>query len=751
MPKLPELPEIKEFCHILAHKKMERSDASILGISNFSAFSMYVTMPERMDADKTSKGEAMLDALFRPKSVAVIGASSKALSIGNRVIKNLIDFGFKGSIYPINPKADEIRGIKAYKSILDVPEDQIDVVHMVIPAKFVPQAVDDCGAKNVRHIIINSGGFAEIGPEGEAIEKDFLARAKTYGIRVLGPNCQGIINSDPEVRAYANFTFTQPDPGYVSIVALSGGVAEVIHQEFAVMGIGTRIYASNGNACDVTIPEIIRYLGDDPGTRVIVTYVEGLRDPETFMEVAREVAAKKPILAMKAGRTAEGAKAAASHTGGLAKEDIATDLIFKKAGILSFRDEGELIQAAGAFAAQPIPRGNRVGIITNTGGPAVIATDVMVAAGLALPPLSEKTEALLKENLFAEASVNNPVDVLATGTAAHYRTCLDAMMDDDNYDCVYVNFVTPFFVDTDSIAREIAAVNQLQKKPMVCNLMTDRNQWTETVKILKEGGVPCFSLPGVAARALSAMVRYQKIQARPRGETVAFTDVDRHAVETILADARSAGRTILSAEAAYRVLDAYRIPVAPWQVADTAEAAASAAADMGFPVVVKADAESIVHKSDQGGVAVNLADADAVGNAVGDMQSRLAAPDLKFLVQKFIPGGTEVIFGAKAEPGLGHLIMFGMGGIYVEVLKDVVFNLTPLADTEAAEMLEEIKLAPLLKGVRGQAGADREKLKTILLRLSQLVTDHPAIQELDLNPVLAFADDAMAVDARISL
>ena len=310
----------------------------------------------------------MLDSLFRPKSVAVIGASSKELSIGNRVIKNLIDFGFKGKIYPINPKADEIRGLKAYKSILDCP-DGIDVVHMVIPAKFVPQAVEDCGKKGVKNIIINSGGFSEIGPEGEAIEKDFLARAKKYGIRMFGPNCQGIINTDPDIRAYCNFTFTNPDPGYISIVALSGGVAEVIHQAFSAMGVGTRIYASNGNACDVTIPEIIRYLGDDEGTRVIVTYVEGLRDPETFMEVAKEVAAKKPILAMKAGRTREGAKAAASHTGGLAKEDIATDLIFKKAGILGFRDEGELIQAAVAFATQPIPAGNRVGIITNTGGP----------------------------------------------------------------------------------------------------------------------------------------------------------------------------------------------------------------------------------------------------------------------------------------------------------------------------------------------------------------------------------------------
>ena len=241
----------------------------------------------------------MLESLFRPKSVAVIGASSKELSIGNRVIKNLIDFGFKGGIYPINPKADEIRGLKAYASIMECP-DNIDVVHMVIPAKFVPMAMDDCGKKGVKNVIINSGGFSETGPDGEAIEKDFLAKADQYGIRVLGPNCQGIINTDADIRAYCNFTFTMPDPGYISIVALSGGVAEVIHQAFSQMGVGTRIYASNGNACDVTIPEIMAYLGDDDGTRVIVTYVEGLRDSATFMEVATKVAAKKPILAMKA-------------------------------------------------------------------------------------------------------------------------------------------------------------------------------------------------------------------------------------------------------------------------------------------------------------------------------------------------------------------------------------------------------------------------------------------------------------------
>lgn len=693
----------------------------------------------------------MLDSLFNPKSVAVIGASTKELSIGNRVLKNLVDFGFKGAIYPVNPKADEVRGIKAYKSILDVPAEGIDVVHMVIPAKFVPQAFEDCGKKGVRNVIINSGGFSEIGPKGEAIEKAFLEVARKYGMRVLGPNCQGIINSDPQCRAYCNFTFTMPEPGFISIVALSGGVAEVIHQGFSAMGVGTRIYASNGNACDITIPEILRYLGNDEKTRVVVTYVEGLRDPQGFMQAVTEVAAKKPVLAMKAGRTKEGAKAAASHTGGLAKEDLATDLIFKKAGVLSFTDEGQLIRAAAAFATQPVPAGNRVGIITNTGGPAVIATDVLVAAGLEIPPLSEKTAAFLKEHLYPEASVHNPVDVLATGTAAHYRACLDAMMADDNFDAVLVNFVTPFFVDTDNIAREIVAVNQQGKKPIVCNLMTDTRQWTETVRILKEGQVPCFALPSDAARALTALVHYRRLRTREIGQVRRFDDVDRKAAEDVLAAAHGAGHTVLSAAEVYGILEAYHLPLPAWEVAVDAATAESAAAKIGYPVVVKADAERIGHKSDMGGVAINLADGAAVRRTVEEMTRRLGADDLRFFVQQYLPGGREVILGAKAEPGLGHLIMFGMGGIYVEVLKDVVFNLTPVTSTEAREMINAIQLAPLLAGVRGEKGVDRAALAELIQRLSQLVTDLPQIQELDLNPTLAFETGAYVVDARISL
>jgi acetyltransferase len=680
--------------------------------------------------------------------VAVIGASGKELHIGNRVIKNLLDFGYRGGIYPINPKADEIRGLKAYPSILDVP-GQVDVAHMVIPARLVPLAVEDCGKKGVKHIIINSGGFSEIGPEGAAIEKAFLEKAKAYGIRIFGPNCQGIINSDPAVRAYCNFTFTFPETGHISIVALSGGVAEVIHQGFSTMEVGTRIYASNGNACDISIPEIIRYLADDDGTRVIVTYVEGLKDPMGFLEAAREATRRKPVLAMKAGRTMEGAKAAASHTGGLARQDMATDLIFKKAGIVDFRDEGHLINAAAVFGSQPVPKGNRVGIITNTGGPAVIATDIFVDAGLTLPPLSEKSKTMLTGKLYPEATVSNPVDVLATGTADHYLACLEAMMADDSFDCILVNFVTPFFVDTESIATVIAQVNQRQIKPMVCNLMTDRRQWAATVAILKAGGVPCFALPSDAARALGALVRYRNILDRKPGRVRSFGDVDTDGARAIFA--KAGAQPMLAADQVYEILESYGIDVPEWRMADDIDGAVAAAEAIGYPVVLKADAGSVVHKSDMGGVAVNLPDADALKKAFTTMTERIGVPDLRFFIQQYVPGGREVILGAKAEPGVGHLIMFGLGGIFVEVFKDVVFNLTPITDSEAREMVDGIRASALLAGVRGEKPVDKTALIDLIQRLSRLVSDFPQIKELDLNPVMAFEKGAVAVDARIAL
>ncbi|HEY5765544.1 MAG TPA: CoA-binding protein, partial [Candidatus Deferrimicrobiaceae bacterium] len=436
----------------------------------------------------------MLDALFRPKAVAIIGASTKELSIGNVIIGNLQAYGYKGKIYPINPTAPEVRGIPAYKSLDEVP-GEIDVAHIIIPARIVPQAIEECGKKGVKAVIINSAGFSEMGEEGAKLQEAFLANARKYNVRVFGPNCQGIINTDPSLKAYCNFTFTYPEPGAVSVVALSGGVGALIMQALFDEGIGMRMYASNGNACDLSIPEILRYWADDPGCKAILLYTEGFSDPQEFLETAREVTAKKPVLAMKAGRTEQGAKAASSHTGSMAGVDIATELIFGKTGILSFQDEEEMVRAAKAFATQPVPAGNRVGIITNTGGPAVIATDVLVAAGLEVPTLSEASIARLKETQLPQAALENPIDVVATAGGDQFRAAMEVLQQEGGVDSIFINFVTAPFTDTHEVARQIVEAARGGKKPVVCNFMTDLTQerYRTTMQILKEGGIPFYA------------------------------------------------------------------------------------------------------------------------------------------------------------------------------------------------------------------------------------------------------------------
>ena len=691
----------------------------------------------------------MLDALFKPKAVAVVGASQKEFNMGNKVIMNLVEFGFKGTIYPINPNVDQVRGVKAYKSMLDVPTD-VDVVHLPIPAASVPQVIEECGQKNVKFVILNGGGFAEVGPAGKAIEDECLEKAKKYGIRLFGPNCQGIINTDPEVRAYCNFTFTRPEPGVVSIIALSGGVAELLHQTIYRMGVGTRMYASNGNARDVSIPEIVEYFGNDEGCHVIVLYIEGIRDPKKFLEVTQEVVKKKPIVVMQAGRSKAGADAAATHTGALVRKDITSDLIFEKAGILTFPDEESLCQAAGVFTAQPIPRGNRVGVITNAAGPMVIASDFLSNGGLQIPQLSKKSEAILRETLHKEVTVRNPIDVLATGTPEHFRTALDVLMEDDGIDSIFISLATPFFVDNINVARQIAEVNQKKTKPIVVALQTERAVFAEPVRILKEGGVSCYDFPSSASKALITLTRYGEVLNRKTGKVKHFKDVDRAKAEGIVKTTQSAGRKVLCAADAYAILSAYGIPVAGWKIGSNADEAEKAAKKIGFPVTIKADSESAVHKSDRGGVALNLKDGKAVHEAVQKMARTFKSTDLKFLVQKFLPGGKELIVGSKTEE-VGKLVMCGMGGIFAEVLEDLVFRLSPVTDIEVKQMLSGLKTAPILKGIRGEKGVDEKKLIEVIQRVSQLVNDIPAIQEMDLNPILSFENRLFAVDVRICL
>ena len=695
----------------------------------------------------------MLDSLFKPKAVAIVGASTRELSIGNVIIRNLQRYGYRGKIYPLNPNAPEVCGLKAYKTLDEIP-DQVDLAHVIIPSQFVPQTIEECGRKGIKAVIINSAGFCELGEEGAQLQDDFLRRGKEFGVRVFGPNCQGIINSDPALKAYCNFTFTFPEPGHVSVVALSGGVGALIMQALADLGVGQRFYASNGNACDISVTEILRYYGEDEQTKAVVLYTEGFPDPGEFLAAATEVAAKKPILAMKAGRTEQGAKAASSHTGSLAGVDIATELIFEKTGILSFIDEGEMARAAMAFATQPIPRGNRVGIITNTGGPAVIATDVLVSCGLDVPKLCAESIERLRPSQLPEAALENPIDVVATAGGTHFRGALDLLLCEEGIDSIFINFVTAPFTDTDEVARQIVEVNRLAQKPIVCNFMTDLSQerFRKTRDILKDGGVPIYANPSDAAKALGALAQYGRLRRRDIGAPQPRSGVDATRARAVVDQARAEGRQVLSATDVYSIFEAYGIPVAPWRIAASAAEAVAAADEVGYPVVLKVDCEEIDHKSDMGGVAVNLKDKAAVAAAVESMQEKLGSfGKLGFLVQKFLPGGRELIVGATEQPGLGHLVMFGLGGIYVEVLKDVSFKISPVTKVEAGEMLSSIKTAALLDGVRGEKGIDREAVTDLIERVSQLLSDLPMIREMDLNPVMAFEKGAFAVDGRIRI
>ncbi|MHC4696679.1 MAG: acetate--CoA ligase family protein [Planctomycetota bacterium] len=633
----------------------------------------------------------------------------------------------------------------------------MDVAHIVIKSKYVPACVEDCARKGINAVIVNTAGFREIGDEGAVLEGQLVTVAKTTGIRVFGPNCQGIINTDDAARAYCNFTFTRPRSGHISIVAQSGGVGEVIHQRIVELGVGVRLYASNGNACDVSIPEIIRHFGQDEKTRVIVVHIESLPDPRAFLEAATDVARYKPILGMKVGRTAEGAKAVSSHTGGMIKQDTAVELVFEKAGIVAFRSIEELCQSAIGFASQPVPAGNRVGMIANTGGPAIIATDELIEGGMLMPPLSKKTETLLREKLYAEASVNNPIDVLATAGPEHFSAAIGALMDDDGIDAIFLNFVTPFFVDTLGVAREIADAGRRSSKPIVATVMTEKKGWAQTLKIIRDSGVPTYDMPETGARVLTSMGKYAALLNRPVERPVSFSDVDTVRARSII---KTAGRdrkvsprhpqgvALLAAEG-FNSFTCYGIPVAQYASADNVDECIAAADEIGFPIALKVDARTVVHKTDRGGVVLDVPDRDALKEHAERLLARFAEASPRLLVQEHLPPGREVIIGAKGVEGLGHIVMFGLGGIFVEVLKDVSFKITPVNGREACEMIESLQTYPLLSGTRGQAGVDLPALVEVIQRVSQMLVDNPEIRELDINPVFAFEHGVKAVDARV--
>jgi acetyltransferase len=691
----------------------------------------------------------MLDALFKPRSVAIIGASNNPLSIGHIVMQNLLDHDFKGPIYPVNPKSKSIKSFRAYPSVKDIP-DEIDLVNISIKNTLVPYVLEDCGKKGVKFAIVHTAGFKEVGEEGQELERRIVEIAHKYGMRIYGPNSQGIQNSDPGISVYANFTFVPMFPGNISIVAQSGGVGETLKLHLYRIGKGIRMYSSFGNEADVSMNEIIDYYGQDEETKAIMIHIETFKDPAGFLEVASRVTKKKPILALKTGRTSEGTKAVASHTGSLIEQETVADVIFKKSGVLRFFSQQDMIDAAVAFSSQPVPKGDRVVIVTNTGGPGIIAVDECVAAGLKLAELSTKTKNALKKLVFKEAIVSNPVDVVATAGPEQYGGTVDALLKDPHIDSLLLVFVTAPFVDCEGIARKLGEIGKTAKKPVVCQVITIE-KWAEVIRLIRDSGIPVYDYAETAARVLSTMTEYGRIKLS-KHPTYKKYRIKKTEAGSIIKRYKGKGRFLPQSEV-FEILEAYRIPGVKTVSFKRQGELERAAQEINFPMVLKVDAEKIVHKTEAGGVALNIKDNKALRKAFQKMARKFAEVKPRYILQQFVEGGKEIIMGVKGNEGLQPTIMFGLGGIFVETFKDVQFRLAPLSQEDALDMIHSIKGYPLLAGTRGEKAVDIEKLAEILLRLSQLASDFPEVEEMDLNPVLALekGKGAVVVDARIKI
>ncbi len=692
----------------------------------------------------------MLDGLFKPRSVAIIGASNNPLSIGHIVIQNLVDHNFRGPIYPINPKSNCIKSFKAYPSISDVP-DEIDLVNISIKNTLVPIVLEECGKKGVKFAIVHTAGFKEVGEKGRELEKQIVEIAHKHGMRIYGPNSQGIQNSDPEVSVYANFTFVPQIPGNISIVAQSGGVGETFKLQLYNIGKGTRMYSSFGNEADVTMNEIIDYYGQDEDTKVIMTHIETLKDPAGFLEVASRVTKKKPILALKTGRTSEGVAAVASHTGSLIEQDTLADAIFEKSGVLRFHDQQEMIEAAIAFSDQPIPKSDKIVIVTNTGGPAIIAVDECISRGLQLAELSPDTGKALGELLFSEAIVSNPVDVIATAGAKEYGGTVELLLKDPNIDSLILNFVTPPFVDCEAVARKLGEIGSTADKPIVCIILTIEEKFGKVIRLIRESGVPVFDFPESASKALAAMIKYGQVLQREEPEYIKY-DCDTAKAKDIIARHSGSGKFLPQADV-FDLLGCYGIPIAKVVRVENKDEHKKAAQKLTYPLVLKVDSEDVVHKSDAGGVILDIEDESALLKAFDEMAGKFAQYKPAFIVQEQLTDGREVIIGSKASEGVAPMVMFGLGGVFVETLKDVQFRLAPLSRQDADNMITAIKGYPILKGTRGEKPADIDKLAEVLIRISQLAGDFPEIEEMDLNPVFAFEEGkgVAVVDARLKI
>jgi acetyltransferase len=668
--------------------------------------------------------------------VAVVGASRKATSIGREILANLMDFEFQGPVYPVNPKTPVVNSMKCWKRVRDIP-DVVDLAILVVPAARVLAAVDDCGRKKVRALVVITAGFKEIGGKGAELEEELLKKVRRYGMRMVGPNCMGMVNTASDVRLNASFARARPVPGSVGFITQSGALGEVIFSKARDIGLGMARFVSVGNKTDVSANDLLRHWEDDPEVRLILMYLESFGNPRAFSRIARRISRKKPILVVKSGRTAAGARAAFSHTGALSGLDVAVETLFDQCGVIRGRSMEDLFTLAPAFATQPVPRGKRVAILTNAGGPGILATDACVSAGLELGELDKKTVARLRKVLPAECSVRNPVDLIASGGPERYRVALDALTRDRNVDAFLVLFVSPVLINAMEVAQVIVDAAAKLNRPLLTCFM-GKHSGDEAVQHLRQSGVPVYEFPESAVQALTALVRYRRLLDRPEP------------VRERLRVKRAAAARILKGS----LLRAYGIPFAPSLYVSSRAEAIDAGHTLGYPVVLKASAPGLVHKSDSGGVKADLRNSDELVHAYDDIRKSLRhLRGLRIQVQSMVQGATELILGTFQDPKFGPLLMFGLGGIHVEYLKDVTFGIHPITRYDAREMIDSIRGRALLEGARGKPAVDLEVVEDALLRLSQLVGDFPQVDQVDINPFMAcpHGQASLAVDARAKL
>jgi acetyl coenzyme A synthetase (ADP forming)-like protein len=698
-----------------------------------------------------------LNALFEPKSVAVIGASRRPEAVGYAVLNNLLTGNFRGKIYPVNPKAEEILGLRCYAAIEDIPGN-VDMAILMVHSTVTAAALESCAKKNIKSAIVISAGFREVGPEGLKIEEGVIAAAKKYGIALLGPNCLGLINTDPEVSINASFSRTMPAAGNIAFISQSGALCTAVLDYAKGAHVGFSKFVSLGNKAAVTEMDVLRYLRDDPKTDVILLYLEDLVDARGFIETAREITGdlkkSKPILVIKSGRTAQGAKAAQSHTGSLMGSDEVYDAIFEQAGVLRMDNIEEMFGLAIAMSQQPFPKGDRVAIVTNAGGPGIMTTDACVRYGLNLASFESATVEALKKVLPPTANFHNPVDVIGDAQHDRYEEAIRIVAKDPGVDALIVILTPQAMTDIEETAQVIVKAEKEIDVPLLSCFMGIVDV-SAGAKILEENGVPHYRFPEGAAQAMGGMNRYHKWIQRPR-TTVKKFKFDEKRIQSVLS--KFEGKSFLPVDASMEILQAAGFPVLPFAFAKDAEEAAQKGPGLGFPLALKLISPQVVHKFDFGAVRLNLKDAAELKQACREMKEKFIKIFPQgtvegFFLQRMSAKGVEVIMGMNRDPRLGPAVMFGLGGIYVEVLKDVTFRLAPLRELSAKMMIEAIRGYKILKGVRGEKPSDIPALEECLQRLSQLSCDCPQIQEIDINPVMVHekGKGVSVLDGRIIL